>query len=141
MATSSNLGFERRLLQAAIAVVGLVPIVGGAAGIVFGASAFDPAATLNTSDAVAVDSHVRYLSGLLLAIGIAFYGLIATIERQTLLVRVLTGLVVTGGLARLYGVIVVGWPSGVMAFALAVELIVTPLLCLCQAGIARLSGN
>lgn len=131
---------ERRMLQAAIAIAGLVPVIGGGIGMVFGAAAFDPAFVLSGHDAIALDSHVRYLSGLLFAIGIAFYCLIPTIERQTLIARVLTAIVVVGGLARMYGAATAGWPSGVMALALIMELVVTPLLCLWQGRVARLSG-
>lgn len=130
---------ERRMLQAAIAIAGLVPICGGAVGVLFGAAAFDPSFSLAQPAAVALDSHVRYLSGLLLAIGLTFYSLIPTIELQALIARVLTAIVVVGGLARLYGAVAVGLPEGVMLFALVMELAVTPLLCLWQARVARLS--
>lgn len=131
---------ERRMLQAAIAIAGLVPICGGTLGVLFGAAAFDPSFSLAAQDSVALDSHVRYLSGLLLAIGLTFYSLIPTIERQTLIARVLTAIVFVGGLARLYGAVTVSPPKGVMAFALVMELAVTPLLCLWQGRVARLSG-
>lgn len=128
---------ERWLLQMAIAIAGLVPVLGGLAGIILGPSAFDPAVV----GSIALDSHVRYLSGLLLGIGVTFWCLISTIERQTTLVRVLTAIVVLGGLARLIGAVSVGWPSGAMTFALSMELIVAPLLCLWQARIAQLARS
>ena len=86
-----------------------------------------------------LDSHVRYLSGLLLGIGLVFWGMVPGIERHKLIVRVLTVLVVIGGLGRMLGVFVAGTPSTPMAAALAMELVVTPLLCLWQSRIARLA--
>jgi hypothetical protein len=51
-------------------------------------------------------------------------------------VRTITAIVVVGGLARLWGWIVVGDP-GTIRWALVMELVVTPLICLWQARIAR----
>ena len=127
---------ERLALQWAIAIAGLVPVTAGLAGVVLGSTMLDdPIAS------VSLDSHVRYLSGLLLGIGIASWGLIPRIETATQLFRLITFLVVIGGLARLAGVFAVGVPSTPMLFGLAMELVVTPLLCLWQARIAGLAAR
>jgi hypothetical protein len=52
------------------------------------------------------------------------------------LFRFLTLVVALGGLARLLGWALTGLPSFLMLAALAVELLVTPLLCLWQARVA-----
>jgi hypothetical protein len=121
---------SRRLLQAVVAVGGLVPVGGGLAGVVLGAGL--------TGDQVSsdLDSHVRYLSGLLLAIGLGFWSTIPNIEARRGRFLLLTLLVVTGGLGRLYGVLVHGLPSAPMLAALAMELAVTPALCVWQRGLA-----
>lgn len=77
-------------------------------------------------------NHGRYLSGLLLAIGLAFWAAIPDIERRTTWIRVLTAVVVIGGLCRLLGVLLGDPLSPSVAFALAMELGVTPLLCFWQ---------
>lgn len=120
---------ERRALQILIILAGIVPVAGGGAGAVLGEAAFGPWAGAGQ------DSHVRYLSGLLLGIGLIFWGCVPTIERRGGEVRVLTAIVVVGGLARLAGVVVVGDP-GSMRWALVMELAVTPLICLWQARVA-----
>jgi hypothetical protein len=77
-------------------------------------------------------SHERYLSGLLLAIGLAFWTTVADIEGKTERFRLLTVLVAIGGLSRLVGVALgdtLSWSTGA---ALAMELLVAPLLCLWQ---------
>jgi hypothetical protein len=51
---------ERRLLQGAVGVAALIPILVGLAGILAGLGAF--AASLGAS--LNADSHLRYLSGL-----------------------------------------------------------------------------
>ncbi len=121
---------ERRALQLAILLAGLVPVFGGGAGAVLGEAAFGHWAGAGQ------DSHIRYLSGLLLAIGLIFWGCVPTIERRGEIVRVLTAIVVTGGLARLAGVFLAGDP-GLMRWPLVMELVVTPLICLWQARVAR----
>ena len=117
--------FERKALQAAVAIAALVPVTAGAAGVIFGAR----------GQAAAADSHFRYLSGILLGIGLVFWWMVPHIERRTAIFRALTVLVVVGGLARLYAFARRGDP-GAMHWALAMELIVTPALCLWQARVA-----
>ena len=121
---------ERRGLQLAVALGGCVPVFAGAAGVLLG-----PGMTGDGGSA-ALDSHMRYLSGLLLGIGLVFWWLIPRIEKPTPLVPILTLIVFIGGLARLGGIVVHGMPPGAMLFGLAVELVITPLICLWQHRIA-----
>jgi hypothetical protein len=123
---------ERRALQVLILLAGCVPVFGGGAGAILGAWAFDHQARVDG----ALDSHVRYLSGLLLAIGLTYWSCVPTIERRGEIVRVLTVIVVLGGLARLGGVFAAGDP-GSMRWALGMELAVAPLIAVWQARVAR----
>jgi Domain of unknown function (DUF4345) len=122
-------------LQIAVGVCALVPVGAGVAGVVLGAS------MAGGSGGPGSDSHVRYLSGLLLGIGLAFWSLVPRIEMQGPAFRLLTALVVLGGLSRLAGVMFVGVPPPAMLFGLAMELVVTPLLCLWQARLEARSGG
>ncbi|HVH80190.1 MAG TPA: DUF4345 domain-containing protein [Stellaceae bacterium] len=122
---------ERRLLQIVVAIGSLVPICAGTAGIALGSAMVD-AGTVP----LAADSHYRYLSGLLLGIGIAFATTIPHIERRTTRFRMLTAIVVIGGLGRLISLLARGAPDRLMLFALAMELGVTPGLALWQTRIA-----
>jgi hypothetical protein len=120
---------EKRLLQIVVGIACLVPIAAGGVGIALGPEwlgAPYPAA-------VDLDSHFRYLSGILLAIGFAFAGCIPDIEEKGLPFRMLGLLVVAGGLARLISMIASGLPSGPHLFGLGMELIVVPLLITWQA--------
>lgn len=123
---------ERLLLRATVGLLALVPILGGASGILFGA-----ALTGASPGDPGLDSHVRYLSGLLLAIGLGFWSTLPDIERQGRRFQLLTFLVFTGGLARLLGVVLAGWPSYPMLGGLGMELAVTPLLCWWQLRFSR----
>ena len=122
---------EKRSLQAFMIIGCLEPLAGGLDGIVNGARL--PG---NVVD-ITLNSHFRYLSGLLIGIACGFASAIPAIEKIGFRVRLLVAVVVTGGLARLYGVLVEGWPERVMIFALVMELAVVPLLWLWQRRVAR----
>jgi hypothetical protein len=116
---------EAIALRATVAIAGIVPVGAGLAGMLRGAAMLGghPAANLT------LDSHLRYLSGLLLAIGLGFWSTIPRIEQQTARFRLLTAIV-------LYGVTAEGLPPAPMLFGLAMELGVTPLLCWWQGRVA-----
>ena len=124
---------EKRLLQVALALGCLVPLSGGLLGIVFGAG------TLDHGGDVTLDSHARYLSGLLLGVGLGFVSTIPSIEKQGARASLLSLIVVIGGLARLLGVLIDGWPAPTMVFALGMELGVVPLLWCWQRRVAQQS--
>jgi len=117
-------------LQIVVGVCGLVPVAAGLGGAVGGLPMVGDAGA-----PISADSHFRYLSGLLLAVGLLFWGTIPRIERRTATVRLLTAIVVAGGLARLFGILTVGAPPPPMLFGLGMELVVTPLICLWQSRI------
>jgi hypothetical protein len=122
---------ERRLLQQAVGLLAIVPFASGLYGVLFG-----PALT-GTVINVSTESHFRFLSGLLLAIGLCFWSTVPHIEEHTGRFRLLTLIVVIGGLARLLGLVLTGVPSLTMLGGLALELVVTPLLCLWQTRVAN----
>ena len=122
---------ERSLLQLCIGVAGIVPVAAGTAGILLGPEFVDAVV------GVGADSHFRYLSGLLLGIGIGFWSTIPRIEANGERFRLLALVVVAGGLARLISLAAIGLPPVGMRIALAMELGVTPLLCLWQWRVSR----
>jgi hypothetical protein len=125
---------ERNAFRIVVALAALVPVAGGTLGILFGAPAFShDGGALDVS----LDSHVRYLSGLLLGIGLAFWTSLKIPEAHATRYRILTAIVVIGGLARLGGMAFKGQPDLPITLALVMELGVTPLLCLWQARLAR----
>ena len=109
-------------LQAAVALAATLPVV---------ASAWDVLQGLHGADAWA-SSHERYLCGLLLGIGLGFWSTVPDIETKTARFRLLTSLVVIGGLCRLLGVALGDPASPAVLVALVMELGVTPALCLWQ---------
>ncbi len=121
-----------RVLQVLVAVFGLIPVAAGAAGVLLG-----PAMAGAGAVSVGLDSHFRYLSGLLLGIGLAYWSLVPGLARHTAAFRLLTALVFAGGLGRLLGLIENGLPPAPMLGGLVMELLVTPVLCLMQGRLAR----
>lgn len=115
---------ERRLFQATVLVASIVPIAAGAAGILEG-PAIVPGVGSASSD---LESHFRYLSGLLLGIGLAFVVCVADLERRVALYHALSLIVILGGFGRLLGAIETGVPTGGNLLALVMELVIVPLL-------------
>ena len=141
---------EKRLLQICVLICASVPVAAGLAGVVRGYDwlldeqwrSIFPLFPGELAPGLDLDSHFRYMSGLLLAIGLGFWSYVPTIETKTARFKLLTMIVVMGGMARLIGLISIGVPRGGMLFGLFMELIITPLLYLWQRRISRLfKGN
>ena len=121
---------ERRLQQIAIARVGLVLAAYGMVGGLHGTLMFG-----DWGD-VTLDSQFRYLSGVVLAVGVAYWSLIPAIERQGERLSLVALIVVTGGFFRAMGLLAGGSPGFMMRAALVAELVGAPLLYLWQRRIA-----
>jgi hypothetical protein len=89
------------------------------------------------STSVPMDSHYRFLSGLLLGIGLGFCITIPNIEREGHRFRLLAAIVVLGGIGRLWSLLTVGVPDYPMLFGLIMELAITPLLAFWQYRLAN----
>ena len=123
---------EHRALQIAVAVAGLVPVMAGAVG------AFNPGLLALAGPASAL-THAGYLSGLLLGLGLAFWSLIPSIEKQGRLFGLLAAIVMLGGVARLALALKLGVRDLSVLLPLVMELGVTPALWAWQRRIARAS--
>jgi hypothetical protein len=87
---------HKRGLQAAIAIAGVFPVLAGLFGVLADL-------TDGSTPAGAFDHLFRYLSGLWLGIGLAFWSAIPAVERKGETMRALTAIVVAGAFARIYG--------------------------------------
>jgi hypothetical protein len=128
---------ERKLLQVAFALAGLMLIVFGLAGVFFGASFTD------LSGSVEMDSYFRFLKGMLLGIGLIYWSSIPDIARHGERISVVTFILVLGAVPRLIAVIGHGVPTIGILIGLAGELIFAPLLWLWHqhvAGVAQRSA-
>ena len=132
-AISTKLKRDKVMLQALVAIGGLVPFGAGFSGILMGPAMID----LNLLMPATFDSHFRYLSGLLLGIGLAFWSTIPHLERKTERFLTLTFVVIVGGFSRVVSLWAVGVPDKPMLFGLGMELVITPLLALAQYKLAQ----
>lgn len=124
---------EKTLLQIALAVGGAFSLFVATISVTQGTAAISADGPAN----LGLDSHFRYLSGIFLGVLIAMYSCIPDIERKGTRLRLVGGLIVCGGLARLIGVFAMGLPGWGHRYGLVMELIVTPLILLWQARVAR----
>jgi|GEM_PF-165943 len=125
---------ERRLLQVAIGIGSLVPLLAGGTGMLWGAELVRGVPSPPPAD---LDSHMRYLSGLLFAIGIGFVTCIPAIEEKGQRFRLLGAIVLVGGAGRALSLLGVGLPGLEHRLALGMELGTVPVLLLWQWRVAR----
>jgi len=125
---------ERRLLQVAVGLACMVPLSMGFLSVLRSAPILRGVAPPLPID---LDSHYRYLSGLLFGIGLVFLASIPRIETKTAVFRTLGFVILVGGLARLLSLVQEGVPGRGHQFGLVMELVVVPLIVLWQARVAR----
>ena len=133
-----SLGEEKKALQVAMAIACLVPLLAGFAGMFMGpAEVRGVGGAAGAAVPIDLDSHFRYLSGLLFGVGIGFLSCIPNVEAKGGRVRLLGCIVAIGGLARLISLGVNGKPGIEHQLALSMELGVVPVLTIWQARLAR----
>ena len=132
-----DLASQKRLLQAIVVILCLVPLSASLAGILLGPRAF----FVGFGGDADLDSHFRYLSGIFLGVAIGFLSCVPGIERKGERFLALTGLVMLGGAARAYALAVAGAPSWPHLAGLGLELGVVPLLAYFQARLAGAYGR
>ena len=124
---------EKRLLQIVIGLAALAPILVGVAGLVWG-----PA--LGGGSIIGFgDSQLRYLSGVLVGVGAAYWMLVPTIEREGERLFMLTLIVVIGGFCRAASLLLGGAAGAPVYVGLVLELLVAPGVYLWQMRLARLA--
>jgi hypothetical protein len=124
----------KRALQIATGVLGAVPVLTGLIGM-FGLS--DPiyAAAGIPANAL-LDSNLRFFSGVWLGLGVAIYWLIPRIEVQTILFRVVWGMIFVGGLGRLLSMLFLALPPIPFIGFTVLELVGAPVFIAWQARVA-----
>ena len=122
---------ERLFLQIATAFSALVLLGLGLCGVILGVQFLHGVGTIT------VDNYFRLLSGMMTGMGIVLLCSIPHVERYRERFGSLTLIVVLGGFAELYSVVLNGIPSIGNFFGLFMTLIYAPLLWLLQRHVAR----
>jgi hypothetical protein len=129
------LAMGRKLLQIVVALTGLAAVGFGLAGVLFGA------AFMGLYEDVVIDSYVRFLKGMMLAIGLVYWSAIPDIERRGERISVVTFILVGGAMARVVAVVSHGVPTMGILLSLVGGLIVVPLVWLWQRHVARVAAR
>jgi hypothetical protein len=125
----------KRGLQIVTAVLAAIPVATGLIGLLgvddplYAAAGVPPIAVL--------DTNLRFFAGVWLGLGLALYWLIPTIERQTVLFRVLWGMVFIGGIGRLLSMTMLAAPPTSFITFTALEIVGAPLFILWQSRLAK----
>lgn len=129
----TEMTFGKTALQVVVGVLAATPVLVGLEGILSGPKFLHVTAPWP----VDLDSHFRFLSGFFLAIGIAWYSCIPSIETKTERLRLLAACTFAGGVARLVSLSTVGAPSSGHLAGLCVELLAVPALVWWQGRVAN----
>lgn len=126
---------ERRLFQAIIALLSLIPLAGLAIGMTSGAAFFLPEGATPPVD---LDNQFRYLSGVYTSVTIAIWWTLPRIEERLAPIRIACAGVFIGGLGRLASMVAYGPPSDrSMIAGVVLELAIVPLLLVWHTRLAR----
>jgi Domain of unknown function (DUF4345) len=128
----------KRPLQVATGLLGAIPVLTGLIGM-FGLS--DPLyVAAGISANALLDSNLRFFSGVWLGLGIAIYWLIPRIESQTVLFRVVWGMIFLGGIGRVLSMVFLALPPIPFIGFTVLELIGAPVFIAWQARVAGRVG-
>ena len=117
---------EVQFLQIVIAVLSLVPAATGIAGIVLGPRLLGVTAPWPAD----LDSHFRFLSGVFLVVGLAWWSCVPRLPEKGPRLRLLALMTFAGGLARLASLGLAGAPSVGHMAGLGMELVIVPVIVL-----------
>ncbi|UGV25547.1 DUF4345 domain-containing protein [Rhodopseudomonas boonkerdii] len=122
---------ERRLLQIALAIVGLVAMLFGLSGVLFGTS------LAGITVGVTLEGYVRFIKGVLIAAGLIYWSAIPQVEKRGERIAVVTFILMFGAVGRLLAVVGHGFPTVGLLVSLIGELIVVPLIWLWHRRLVR----
>jgi hypothetical protein len=126
---------SRRNLQRVIVALGLVPIVTGAASLVFGTDVIPEAGSPSAS----TESELRFYAVWWLGAGLFLASLAPRVEQRGRELRAVCALLVLGACGRALAIADAGRPQPIFVVLMALEFLIPPVLVLWQARVARAS--
>ena len=127
---------SKRTLQITMGLMGTIPVVTGLLGLL--GVEEPPYVAAGVPPIVVLDTNLRFYAGVWLGLGLAFYWLIPTIERQTVLFRVLWAMIFIGGIGRLLSMMLLAWPPVAFVAFTALEIVGAPLFIWRQSRVSKL---
>ena len=122
-------------LQIATGVLGAIPVVTGLIGM---SGLGDPLySAAGVPSNVLLDSNLRFFSGVWLGLGLALYWLIPRIESQTVLFRVIWGMIFLGGVGRVISMLFQGPPPMPFIGFTILEILGAPVFIAWQSRLAK----
>jgi hypothetical protein len=122
-------------LQIVMGLLGIIPVATGLLGMM---GVHDPVyVAAGVPPIVLLDTNLRFFSGVWVGLGLALWWLIPTIERQTVLFRLLWGMIFIGGIGRLLSMIMLEWSPVPFVGFTAIEIVGAPLFIWWQSHVAR----
>ena len=110
----------------------LIPIATGLASVVFGTEIIREGGGSNAN----VESELRYYAVFYVGFGLYLWSIAPEIASRGRELRWAAAVLFCGGLARVVGVLIDGWPEADYVMLMAVELVLPPVLVLWQRSIA-----
>ena len=125
----------KRSLQIVTTILAVIPVVSGLFGL---NGVRDPLyANAGVGQNVSLDSNLRFFSGIWLGLGLALFWLIPSIEKQTVLFRVVWAAIFLGGIGRCLSMLFLAVPPTPFLAFTVLEVVGAPLFILWQSRIAR----
>ena len=115
---------SKKALQAVIGILAVAPLVSGLIGL---SGIRNPLFTEALPADLVLDSNLRFLNAMSVAVAVSFYCVIPVIEKETFAFRVVCGAVWLGGIGRLISIYDLGVPPLFIIGFLALELL-SPIL-------------
>ncbi len=128
---------NKKPLQYTMAILGLIPVI---TGIITMMGVTDPIyAAGNIPRDPLLDSNLRFFGGLWLGLGLTLLSIVPRIDTETLIYRIIWGMIFLGGIGRLLSMAFIGFPPMPFIGFTVLEIIGAPLLVLWQARVQRSS--
>ena len=126
---------SKRGLQIAMVPLAAIPVL---TGIIAMLGLSDPLyASAGIPSNAMLDSNLRFFGGIWLGLGLSLYLLIPNIEKQTLLFRVLWGMIFLGGIGRLASMLFLALPPLPFIGFTVLEIVGAPFFIWWQARLAK----
>ena len=120
-------------LRRTLYVLGVIPILAGAATVALGADSVIGAGEASPN----LESELRFYSVWWIGAGVFLIWLAPRVQERTLETRAFCALLFLGGLSRVFAAVATDWPSTGQLILMAIELTLAVVLALWQARVAR----